>query len=82
MIVEETDLAGVKIILFGKKKDARGLTDTTLDYEGLNEKGICFPCVQQRIYQAPKQGTFYGIHFQDQSHPQAKLIDCLRVTDR
>lgn len=77
MKIIDTELSGVKIIFFDKMPDERGMTDTTLDEAGLKEEGILFECVQQRIYQAPKKGTFYGIHFQDSDHPQARIIYCI-----
>ena len=77
MKVLDTEFPGVKIIFFEKITDERGLIDITFDESVLEESGILFKCVQQRIYHAPKKSTFYGIHFQDSDHPQAKLVYCL-----
>lgn len=77
MQVLETKLSDVNIIVFESKTDARGVTETTLNHTKMAEQGITFTCKEQRVYRAPKKGTFYGIHFQGKQHPQDKLIHLL-----
>lgn len=77
MRVIETKFPEVKVIEFGKSEGVRGLKVTTLSECTMKACGIEFKCVQQNIYHAPYKGTYFGIHFQDHKHPQAKLIYCL-----
>jgi len=77
MQVIETEFNDVKILVFKRKQDARGVTQVTLDYSEMANQGMDFTCKEQRVYHAPRNGTFYGIHFQGKKHPQAKLIHIL-----
>lgn len=77
MQIVDTELSGVKVITFGQRLDERGSMNISLDYNVCKEAGFKFNCLQQRIYHAPQKYTFYGIHFQGNKHPQAKLIYCI-----
>ncbi len=77
MQVLDTKLTEVKIIKCSRKLDARGSTQVTFHQTGMADLGIEFFCKEQRLYRSPKKGTFYGIHFQSNRHPQAKLIHVL-----
>lgn len=61
----------VKILAFGRREDTM---EVTVDTAAMAGQGISFVCREQRIYHMPRKGTFYGIHFQTNAHPQAKLI--------
>lgn len=74
MKITDTKLHDVKIISFDNKEDARGVTELTLNDDEMNKRGLSFHCKEQRIYHAPRKGTFYGIHFQTKDYPQTKLI--------
>ena len=77
MQILDTMFPDVKIVFFDRKTDSRGSMEITLDTTRLSACGIAFRCKEQRIYHIPKKGTFFGIHFQMGSHPQAKLIHLL-----
>lgn len=77
MQILNTIFTDVKLVCFRKRADSRGSMEITLDTDGMSALGIDFRCAEQRIYHIPDKGTFFGIHFQTGSHPQAKLIRLL-----
>lgn len=77
MQVLDTELDDVKILIFNKREDVRGVTEITIDNAEMARQGISFECKEQRIYHVPYKGTFYGIHFQTKAYPQEKIIHLL-----
>lgn len=61
-----------------KRTDNRGEMNLCFHRDRLAENGIHFPMTEQRIYRIPRSGTFFGIHYQETSFPQAKLITVLQ----
>lgn len=78
MKIISTELKDVLIIETDRKYDDRGFKETTLNSDDLSDLKIQFNCKLQNIYNAPKKGTFYGIHFQEKTKPQAKIIYCIQ----
>ena len=78
MQILNTELSGVKILIFDSHEDARGMMEITMDESALEKAGISFSCKEQRVYHAPLKGTFYGIHFQHKNHPQEKIVHLLK----
>lgn len=54
--------------------DCRGRMMVGFHEDELKELQIDFRLKEQRVYSIPETGTFFGIHYQDASHPQAKLV--------
>ena len=60
------------------KNDNRG-TMTVCFCEDEIKKIIENFCIkEQRVYTMPEKGTFFGIHYQDQTYPQAKLVTVIQ----
>ena len=77
MQITKTKFSDVAILTFMRRSDARGLTEIVFDHAQMINLGVRFDLKEQRIYHAPKKGTFYGIHFQSKKYPQSKIIHLL-----
>lgn len=77
MIVEETALAGVKIIIPRKLGDHRGFLSETYNLRALAAAGVDLQFVQDNHSFSPQAGTLRGLHFQSPPFAQDKLV---RVT--
>ncbi len=77
MDIENTEFHEVKIITFQHNIDQRGSMTVTVDEAELEKAGITFVCKEQRVYSMPQKGTFFGIHFQDDTYPQNKIVHLL-----
>lgn len=66
------------VLEFTGRDDERGSMKVTFSQEELSNLPIDFHIVEQRIYSMPMAGTFFGIHFQHISHPQAKLVSVIQ----
>lgn len=70
-------LPEVKIIEYDKKTDNRGFSYSIYNRTEMENAGIFFEYKEERIYYSQKAGTLYGIHFQNNPKPQAKLLYCI-----
>jgi dTDP-4-dehydrorhamnose 3,5-epimerase len=77
MIVEETAVAGVKILTPQKFGDDRGFFSETYNRKTLSEAGIPMEFVQDNQSLSALPGTLRGLHFQSPPFAQDKLV---RVT--
>lgn len=77
MIVEDTDLAGVKIIIPRKHGDHRGFFSETYSRRNFEQAGIPLQFVQDNHSRSTETGTIRGLHFQSPPFAQHKLV---RVT--
>jgi dTDP-4-dehydrorhamnose 3,5-epimerase len=78
MKIESTKLKDVKIIEYERKYDNRGFSYSLYCKKELEQAGIYFEYVEERVYSSEKAGTLYGIHFQNNPKPQAKLLYCIK----
>jgi dTDP-4-dehydrorhamnose 3,5-epimerase len=78
MIVEETALAGVKIITPRKFGDDRGFFSETYNRRTYAEAGISTEFVQDNQSLSALTGTLRGLHFQSQPFAQDKLVRVVR----
>lgn len=78
MQVEETALAGVKILTPRRFGDARGYFSESWNRNTLAEQGIALDFVQDNHSVSAAVNTVRGLHFQSPPHAQAKLVRCGR----
>ena len=71
---EHTPFAEVKLFRFDGISDNRGFKIRAWSQQDFLQNGIDFTPVESVIYEMPKAGTLYGIHFQLEPKPQQKLI--------
>jgi dTDP-4-dehydrorhamnose 3,5-epimerase len=77
MKVIKTDLKEVLIVEYEEMDDSRGTKYSTFSQREFAKFGIDFKYVEENIYCPLKTGTIYGIHFQNNPMPQAKLLYCI-----
>ena len=67
--------------IFGKVKIYRLLTRVdnrgSLEYV-FDENTAIFKVRETRIYSMPKEGTFFGIHYRDESDPMTKFVTVIK----
>ena len=68
----------VYVIGYLKKLDNRGTMLSGFDKDEIRKLNIDFDIREQRIYKMPKAGTFFGIHYQEMTYPQAKLVSVIQ----
>ena len=78
MQVEETALAGVKLLTPARFGDARGFFSESWNAKRMKDAGIDIDFVQDNHSFSVAQGTVRGLHFQSPPHAQAKLVRCGR----
>ena len=78
MKITERIFGGACIIEMQGREDLRGGMSVSFDTDCLLSAGIAFVPKEQRIYRMPRAGTFFGIHYQDESCPQAKLVSLIQ----
>lgn len=78
MQVEETVLAGVKIITPQRFGDARGFFSESWNQERMAAAGLEYSFVQDNHSVSAAIGTLRGLHYQRPPHAQAKLVRCGR----
>lgn len=78
MQVEETTLAGVKILTPRRFGDARGFFSETWNARAWADLGLECDFVQDNQSVSGAPGTLRGLHFQAPPHAQDKLVRCGR----
>lgn len=78
LLVEETPLAGLKIVRPRRFGDARGFFCETYSARDAAAQGIATVFVQDNHSVSTLAGTLRGLHFQAPPHAQAKLVRCGR----
>lgn len=76
MIFNETKLPGVFEILIEPKRDERGFFARTWCQQEFEQNGLNPKVVQCSFSFNERKGTLRGMHYQDQPHPECKLIRC------
>jgi dTDP-4-dehydrorhamnose 3,5-epimerase len=76
--IEETGLAGLKIVTPARHGDARGFFSESYNRARLAEHGIETEFVQDNHSMSAQTGTVRGLHYQSPPHAQAKLVRCGR----
>ena len=76
MLVEDTPLAGVKLITPRRFGDNRGFFAESYSAKALAEHGIDTVFVQDNHSLSMTVGTIRGLHFQNPPHAQDKLVRC------
>ena len=71
-----TELPEVLILEYDLMMDKRGEKHSVYREKELEEAGIQFHMVSEMTYYPKKTGTLYGIHFQNNPKPQAKIMSC------
>ena len=77
-IVEETPLAGVRIITPKKLGDNRGFFSETYNRQALAAAGVDLQFVQDNHSLSARAGTLRGLHFQAPPFAQDKLVRVIR----
>ncbi|WP_158813594.1 dTDP-4-dehydrorhamnose 3,5-epimerase [Methylocapsa sp. S129] len=78
MIVEETALAGVKVITPRKLGDHRGFFSETYNRQAFAAAGVPVEFVQDNQSLSAQPGTIRGLHFQTPPFAQDKLVRVVR----
>ena len=76
MRVEQTDIAGLALLVSDVSTDARGGFRRTFCRESLAAAGIDFAVAQASQASNAAAGTLRGLHFQREPHAEAKLLWC------
>ena len=76
MQIEETALAGVKILTPNRYGDARGFFSESWNRKVLQAHGIDLDFVQDNHSVSAAVNTVRGLHFQAPPHAQDKLVRC------
>ena len=76
--VQNTRLAGSKIITPDRRSDTRGFFSESYHRARMVEHGIACDFVQDNHSMSAQVGTVRGLHFQIPPHAQAKLVRCGR----
>ena len=63
----------VKIYRLQSRVDNRGSLEYVFD-----ENTACFNARETRIYSMPKEGTFFGIHYREESSPMTKFVTVIK----
>ena len=72
MVVKEL-FGKVKIYRLHTRVDNRGSLEYVFD-----ENTAIFKVRETRIYSMPKEGTFFGIHYREESNPMTKFVTVIR----
>ncbi|NDW33024.1 dTDP-4-dehydrorhamnose 3,5-epimerase [Salipiger sp. PrR007] len=76
--IEDTILAGVKLLTPRRFGDNRGFFSESWNKARMAEQGLDYDFVQDNHSLSAKTGTVRGLHFQAPPHAQAKLVRCGR----
>jgi len=78
MLIEDTALAGVKILTPRRFGDNRGFFSESWNARAMAKVGLTYEFVQDNHSMSHEVGTLRGLHFQAPPHAQAKLVRCGR----
>ncbi len=78
MVFKDTDIPGSKLIEPAPHQDERGRFMRAWCTREFQDNGILFLPVQANMGFSLRKGTVRGMHFQDASAPEAKLVRCTR----
>jgi dTDP-4-dehydrorhamnose 3,5-epimerase len=76
--IEDTPLAGVKVITPARHGDHRGFFSESWNRARMAAAGLDVDFVQDNHSVSATAGTVRGLHFQSPPHAQAKLVRCGR----
>ncbi len=76
--VTRTNLPEVLVLEYEEHYESRGSFCLNFSKQLLDDAGISIDFVEERVYCPQKAGTLYGIHFQNNPKPQAKLLYCIQ----
>jgi dTDP-4-dehydrorhamnose 3,5-epimerase len=74
--IEDTPLAGVRVLTPRRFGDARGFFSESWNRRLLAEHGMDYDFVQDNHSVSARVNTVRGLHFQSPPHAQAKLVRC------
>lgn len=77
-VVEDTAIAGVKVITRRKLSDKRGFFSRLYCEEELSKIGWQGTLAQMNETMTVKEGTVRGLHFQREPSTEMKLVSCLQ----
>ena len=77
MRISEKLFDNVYVLELLEKNDNRGTMNVSFSGDELRKYNIDFEIKEQRIYKMSKAGTFFGIHYQELTRPQAKLVSVI-----
>ncbi|MBF0246630.1 MAG: dTDP-4-dehydrorhamnose 3,5-epimerase [Alphaproteobacteria bacterium] len=78
MLIEKTPLPGVLVTSLQKIEDERGFFARTYCEREFAEAGVDIHILQTNVSGNRLKGTLRGMHYQDQPHPDRKLVTCGR----
>ena len=78
MLIQETGLAGVRVIEIEKKSDERGYFARTFCEEEFGAAGLVTRFVQSSQSHNRRRGTVRGMHFQRPPHAEVKVVRVVR----
>ncbi len=75
--VTPTALPEVLVLEYDKILESRGCSYTNFSNRELKELGIGTEFLEENVYCPQREGTLYGIHFQNNPMAQTKLLYCV-----
>lgn len=78
MQIEETPIAGLKVLTPARFGDARGFFSESWNRQRMSDHGLDLDFVQDNHSLSMQVGTLRGLHFQSPPHAQDKLVRCGR----
>ena len=78
MLIEKTPLTGVLVTSLQKVEDERGFFARTYCQKEFADAGVDLVVVQSNVSANTRKGTLRGLHFQDDPHPDKKMVTCTR----
>lgn len=78
MLIEKTPLEGVLVTSLQKVEDERGFFARTYCQQEFADAGVDIDLVQTNVSGNKAKGTLRGLHFQDEPHPDKKVVSCTR----
>lgn len=77
MKITQTPIEGLNIIDLDTHRDTRGAFTRMFCAQSFDDLGLPSQLVQWNLSQNPHRGTLRGLHWQDASAPEDKLIHCI-----
>ena len=78
MLIEKTPLTGGLVTSLQKVEDERGCFARTYCQKEFADAGVDLVVVQSNVSANTRKGTLRGLHFQDDPHPDKKMVTCTR----